>query len=68
MDLSLINGDVDKENEITRVDFGLISASLGSVEGDLNRSFIAVSVGDGEVNRIDVGILSVNFGVAGEDE
>lgn len=58
---SLINGDVDGDNEVTLVDFGMLAANFATEGpvGDLD--------GDGEVNLFDYGIVSANFGLVGDD-
>lgn len=66
VNLSLINGDVDDDNEVTLVDFGLVSFAFGSIEGDPNWLAEADLNRDGEVNLVDVSIVSANFGQAGE--
>ena len=62
---SLINGDVDGDNEVGPGDFGALSAAFGSVEGDANYNENADLDGDGEVGPSDFGILSANFGLSG---
>lgn len=63
----LVNGDVDGDNEVTLVDFGLLSSAFGSVEGDPNWLDGADLNVDGEVNLVDHAILSSTFGLAGDE-
>ncbi len=58
---SLINGDVDGDNEVTVGDYSILSSQFGTTgpQADLN--------GDGDVDIGDYSILSSNFGVAGDD-
>lgn len=67
IDLVLVNGDADGDNEVTLVDFGIISAAFGSVDGDPNWDARADLNFDGEVNLFDVGIVAANFGQAGDE-
>lgn len=61
LNFSLVNGDVDGDNEVTVGDYGILSAQFGTAgpEADLN--------GDGEVDIGDYSILSSNFGAVGDD-
>jgi hypothetical protein len=59
---SLINGDVDNDNEVGPGDFEIVVENFGSVlalgsEGDLD--------GDGEVGPGDFEIVVHNFGISG---
>lgn len=65
---SLINGDVDNDNEVGPGDFGALSAAFGSVDGDSNWNAMADLDEDGEVGPSDFGILSANFGEAGDED
>lgn len=67
VDFSVVNGDVDGDNEVTLVDYGQIAAAYGSAEGDPNWNENADLNGDGEVNLVDVGILAARFGEAGDE-
>lgn len=66
IDLSLVNGDVDQDNEITIGDYALLSSAFGSVPGDSNWEPNADLDGDEEVAIGDYAILSTNFGLAGD--
>lgn len=61
LDFSLMNGDVDGDNEVTVGDHSILSSQFGTPgpEADLN--------GDGEVDIGDYSILSSNFGAVGDD-
>lgn len=63
---SLINGDVDGDNEIGPGDFGILSSAFGSAEGDVGYDYGADLDADGEVGPSDFGILSANFGLEGD--
>jgi hypothetical protein len=64
---SLINGDVDGDNEVTLFDFGQLVAAFGSIPGDGNWNPNADLDGDGEVTLFDFGILVSNFGAIGDE-
>lgn len=65
-DFTLINGDVDGDNEIGPGDFGALSSAFGSSFGDAGYTDNADLDGDGEIGPSDFGILSANFGLAGD--
>ena len=67
VNFSLINGDVDGDNEVTLFDFGELVAAFGSLPGDNNWNANADLDGDEEVTLFDFGILVRNFGVIGDD-
>ncbi|HRI44093.1 MAG TPA: dockerin type I domain-containing protein [Fimbriimonadaceae bacterium] len=66
VELSLLNGDCDEDNEITIGDYALLSAAFGSAEGDPNWNASADLNGDLEVDIGDFAILSSNFGEVGD--
>jgi len=63
---SLINGDIDGDNEVGPGDFGALSVAFLSVDGDPNWNPEADLDGDGEVGPGDFSILSNNFLLAGD--
>lgn len=65
--ISLANGDVDGDNEINLIDYGLLAYSFGSVSGDAQWLANADLDEDGEVNLFDVAILAGNFGMVGDE-
>jgi hypothetical protein len=65
--VSLINGDVDGDNEVTLFDFGALVAAFGSVPGDANWNADADLDGDQEVTLFDFGILVRHFGEIGDE-
>ncbi len=67
VNFSLINGDVDGDNEVTLFDFGQLVAAFGSMAGDSNWNPNADLDGDDEVTLFDFGILVRNFGAIGDD-
>ncbi|MGQ9540264.1 MAG: hypothetical protein ACUVTY_04130 [Armatimonadota bacterium] len=67
VDVSLLNGDIDGDNEVTLFDFGQLVAAFGSVTYDPNWSFNADLDGDMEVTLFDFGILVRNFGEIGDE-
>ncbi len=67
VDVSLTNGDVDGDNEVTLVDFGQLVAAFGSVPGDDNWNANADLDGDEEVSLFDFGVLVRNFGLVGDE-
>ncbi len=64
---SLVNGDVDDDNEVTLFDFGQLVAAFGSMPGDSAWNPNADLDGDEEVTLFDFGILVRNFGMLGDD-
>ncbi len=67
LDVSLTNGDVDGDNEVTLFDFGRLVAAFGSVPGDASWGANADLDGDEEVTLFDFGILVGNFGATGDE-
>lgn len=63
---SLVNGDVNGDNEVGPADFGILSGAFGTELGDPGYSFAADLNGDLEVGPADFAILSANFGREGE--
>jgi serine protease len=63
---TLINGDVDNDNEVSILDYLAVSAALGAVWGDGRWIEGADLDGDEEVSILDYLILSTNYGVAGD--
>ncbi|MCS6831539.1 MAG: carboxypeptidase-like regulatory domain-containing protein, partial [Armatimonadota bacterium] len=67
VDVSLINGDIDGDNEVTLFDFGALVAAFGSVPGDDNWNPEADLDGDEDITLFDFGILVRNFGATGDE-
>ncbi len=67
VDASLINGDIDGDNEVTLFDFGHLVLAFGSVPGDDNWNPNADLDGDEDVSLFDFGILVRNFGATGDE-
>ena len=67
VNVSLTNGDIDGDNEVTLFDFGGLVAAFGSVPGDSNWNPDADLDGDEEVTLFDFGILVRNFGAIGDE-
>jgi len=67
IDASLINGDIDGDNEVTLFDFGALVAAFSSMPGDNNWNPNADLDGDEEVTLFDFGILVRNFGAIGDE-
>jgi hypothetical protein len=65
--VSLINGDVDGDNEVMIGDYALLSAAFGSWPGDPNWNPEADLNGDESVDIGDYAILSSNFGSWGDE-
>lgn len=65
-DFSLINGDVNNDNEVGPADFALLSAAFGTFLGDPGYSAAADLNGDEEIGPADFAILSANFGTFGD--
>ncbi|GIV21776.1 MAG: hypothetical protein KatS3mg023_3527 [Armatimonadota bacterium] len=64
---SLVNGDVDGDNEVTLFDFGALVAAFGSMPGDANWNPEADLDGDEEVTLFDFGVLVSSFGAIGDE-
>jgi probable HAF family extracellular repeat protein len=67
VDVTLLNGDIDGDNEVTLFDFGALVAAFGSMPGDSNWNPDADLDGDEEVTLFDFGILVRNFGAIGDE-
>ncbi|GIV17423.1 MAG: hypothetical protein KatS3mg022_2858 [Armatimonadota bacterium] len=67
VDVLLLNGDIDGDNEVTLFDFGALVASFSSVPGDSNWNPDADLDGDEEVTLFDFGVLVRHFGKVGEE-
>jgi len=65
--VTLTNGDIDGDNEVTLFDFGELVAAFGSMPGDENWNPDADLDGDAEVTLFDFGILVQNFGAIGDE-
>jgi len=66
VNFTLINGDVDGDNEVGPGDFGALATAFLSVSGDPNWNVEADLDGDGEVGPGDFGILATNFLTSGD--
>ncbi|GIV21048.1 MAG: hypothetical protein KatS3mg023_2799 [Armatimonadota bacterium] len=66
-DVTLTNGDIDDDNEVTLFDFGALVTAFGSMPGDENWNPNADLDGDDEVTLFDFGILVQNFGAIGDE-
>ncbi|MEJ5252516.1 MAG: hypothetical protein HPY54_13845 [Chthonomonadetes bacterium] len=67
VEVTLQNGDIDGDNEVTLFDFGQLVAAFGSMPGDPNWNPNADLDGDEEVTLFDFGVLVRNFGAIGDD-
>ncbi|GIV20849.1 MAG: hypothetical protein KatS3mg023_2600 [Armatimonadota bacterium] len=65
--ISLTNGDIDRDNEVTLFDFGRLVAAFGSMLGDEKWDVRADLDGDGEVTLFDFGVLVRHFGEIGDE-
>lgn len=63
---SLLNGDVNNDNEVGPADFALFAPAFGSFDGDPNYLNAADLNDDGEVGPADFSILAANFGEFGD--
>lgn len=64
--VSMLNGDVNGDNEVGPADFTLLSAAFGSMLGDPPFNASADLNGDDEVGPSDFTILSGSFGELGD--
>lgn len=67
VDFSLLNGDVDGDNEVAIGDYAQLSSSFGLSLGDAGYNPMADLNGDDEVSIGDYAIMSTNFGFTGDD-
>ncbi|HRI43280.1 MAG TPA: SBBP repeat-containing protein [Fimbriimonadaceae bacterium] len=67
VDVSLNNGDVDGDNEVSIGDYSPLSNAFGSSPGAPNWNPMADLDGDGEVSIGDFAQLSTNFGLIGDE-
>lgn len=67
VELTLVNGDIDGDNEVTLFDFGALVQAFGSVPSDAHWNPNADLDGDEEVSLFDFGVLVRNFGSIGDD-
>lgn len=67
VNVSLTNGDIDGDNEVTLFDFGALVQAFGSMPGDSNWNPDADLDGDLEVTLFDFGVLVGNFGTIGDE-
>lgn len=67
VDFTLVNGDVDGDNEVSIGDYAVLSQSYGSYEGAPNWDPNADLDRDGEVSIGDFAILSANYGQVGDN-
>ncbi|MCS6950811.1 MAG: hypothetical protein NZ520_10165 [bacterium] len=67
LNFTLINGDVDGDNEVSLLDFGRLVAAFGTAPGDEGWNPNADLDGDQDVNLLDFGVLVRNFGLSGDE-
>ncbi len=67
VDVLLVNGDIDGDNEVTLFDFGELVAAFGTQPGDSGWNPNADLDGDEEVTLFDFGVLVRHFGEVGEE-
>lgn len=67
VDFSLVNGDVDGDNEVGIGDYSILSASFGLSLGDPGYDPMADLNGDESVDIGDYAILSARFGAFGDE-
>lgn len=63
----LYTGDIDGDNEITLMDFGLLVRSFGTFAGDDGWNIDADLDGDGEITLMDFAWLVNHFGLIGDE-
>lgn len=63
----LYTGDIDGDNEITLMDFGLLVRSFGTFAGDDGWNIDADLDGDGEITLMDFAWLVNHFGLVGDE-
>lgn len=63
----LYTGDIDGDNEVTLMDFGLLVRSFGTFAGDDGWNIDADLDGDGEITLMDFAWLVNHFGLIGDE-
>ncbi|MEM7800860.1 MAG: dockerin type I domain-containing protein [Chloroflexota bacterium] len=64
---TIAGGDANGDNEVTLIDFSILSSSFNLAEGDPGYDPRADFNGDGEVTALDFSILATNFNLSGEE-
>ncbi|MGC8785042.1 MAG: hypothetical protein ACP5RN_11750 [Armatimonadota bacterium] len=67
LNVSLLGGDADGDNEVSLFDFGKLVAAFGTLYGDPDYDPAVDFDGDGEISLFDFGILVRNFGLVGDE-
>ncbi|MDW8289163.1 MAG: hypothetical protein RMM06_00455 [Armatimonadota bacterium] len=67
LDVALLNGDINGNNEVDLLDFGELIAAYGSTSGEPQWNFQTDLDGDLEVGLLDFSILLRNFGLFGDE-
>jgi hypothetical protein len=67
LNVSLLSGDADGDNEVSLFDFGRLVAAFGAFRGDSRYNPATDFDGDEEVSLFDFGILVRNFGLIGDE-
>lgn len=67
LNFSLVNGDIDDDNEVGIGDYAFLSSSYGSEPGNVNWYSLADMNGDEAVDIGDYAILSANYGLSGDE-
>ena len=67
VEVYLVNGDIDGDNEVTLFDFGLLVQAFGSNPYDANWNINADLDMDAEVTLFDFAVIVFNFGEIGDD-
>jgi hypothetical protein len=67
LNVSLLGGDADGDNEVTLFDFGRLVAAFGALRGDPHYDSATDFDGDEEISLFDFGVLVRNFGLIGDE-
>lgn len=67
LNVSLLGGDADGDNEVNLFDFGKLVAAFGKLSGEPGFDPTTDFDGDGEISLFDFGILVRNFGLTGDE-
>lgn len=67
LNVSLLGGDADGDNEVSLFDFGRLVAAFGKLYGEPGYDPATDFDGDGEISLFDFGILVRNFGLTGDE-
>lgn len=66
LNVALLNGDVDGDNEVTLADYSQVAAAFGKTTDDAGFNSRADLNGDGEISLADYALVAGNMGASGD--